>query len=239
MTKREFQLRNSEETIRFERLLDEYRQRRGLHAYRHLPLAQAHKVLVEHPEGGKLFVSLFDIQLSRTFLNEDLNTISDVLNRDIRERRSSELSILADADFFAERVDFHRACTNFVLRYRALWDKAMGALILLLCSKEYEQFCDAPSRLKTFGNIMRRTNALSEGECQKIKKCVMDFNNRFRTDEAHGSGVLRKWSLVVQDGEDNPIEDFLWASNELDECLALISFILNRLRPPEPAGGKA
>lgn len=234
MTEREFRLRDCEETVRFERLLDEYRQRRGLHPYRHLPLAQAHKVLFDHPEGGRLFVSLFDIQLSRTFLNEDLNAISDVLNRDIRERRSSDQSILVDPDFFAERVDLHRACTNFVLRYRALWDKIMGVLILLLLSsKEYDKFCGEPSRLKKFGKIMRRTNALPEDECQKIEKCVTDFNNRFRTAEAHGSGILRKWSLVVQDGEDNPIEDLLWASNELDECLALISFILKRSRPPE------
>lgn len=235
MAKREFQLRNSEETARFEQLLDEYRQRRGLHPYRHLPLAQAHKVLVEHPEGGRLFVSLFDIQLSRTFLNEDLNTISDVLNRDIRERRSSEQSILADANFFVERVDFHRACTNFVLRYRALWDKTMGVLILLLCSNKYDRFDKAASRQKEFGKIMNETDALPTNECQKIKKCVMDFNDRFRTAEAHGSGILRKLSLVVQDGEDNPIEDFLWASNELDECLDLISFILKRSLPPEPA----
>lgn len=233
MTKREFQLKDPEETARFERLLDEYRQRRGLHPYCHLPLAQAHKVLVEIPEGGRLFVSLFDIQLSRTFLNEELNAITDVLNRDVRERRSSDHSILADLDFFAERVDLHRACTNFVLRYRALWDKVMGVLVLLLCFEEYDKFSGANSRLRAFGEIMRRTNALPENECQKIKKCVSDFNDRFRTAEAHDSGVLRKWSLVVQDGENNPIEDFLWASNELDECLALISFILKRTKHPE------
>lgn len=233
MTKREFQLKNPEEAVRFERHLAEYRERRGLHPYSHLPLAQAHKVLVDDPQEARLLVSLFDIQLSRTFLNEDLNVISDVLNRDIRERRSSEQSILADPDFFAERVELHRACTNFVLRYRALWDKVMGVLILLLCSNEYDKFCKASSRLKKFGKIMRSASALSEDKCIKIEKCITDFSDRFRTAEAHGSGVLRKWSFVVQDGEDNPIEDFLWASNELDECLALISFILKRAKPPE------
>lgn len=233
MAEREFQLRDREETVRFERLLDEYRQRRGLHPYRHLPLAHAHEVLVEHPEGGRLFVSLFDIQLSRTFLNEDLNIITDVLNRDIHKRRSSDQSILADSDFFAERVELHRACTNFVLRYRALWDKIMGVLILLLCSKEYNKFWHERSRLQAFGKIMRKTKALPEAECKKIEKCVTDFNNRFRTAEAHGPGILRKWSLVVQDDEDNPIEDLLWASNELDEHIALISFILKRCRSTE------
>lgn len=233
MTKREFQLKNSEEAVRFERHLAAYRERRCLHPYSHLPLAQAHKVLVDDPQEARLLVSLFDIQLSRTFLNEDLNIISDVLNRDICERRSSEQSILADLNFFAERVDLHRACTNFVLRYRALWDKVMGVLILLLCPNEYDKFCKASSRLKAFGKIMRSTSALSEDECIKIKKCITGFSDRFRTAEAHGSGVLRKWSFVVQDGEDNPIEDFLWASNELDECLALISFILKRTKPPE------
>ena len=96
MTKREFQLKNPEEAVCFERHLAEYRERRGLHPYSHLPLAQAHKVLVNDPQEARLLVSLFDIQLSRTFLNEDLNVISDVLNRDIRERRSSDHPILAD-----------------------------------------------------------------------------------------------------------------------------------------------
>lgn len=233
MTKREFQLKNPEEAVRFERHLAEYRERRGLHPYSHLPLAQAHKVLVDDPQEARLLVSLFDIQLSRTFLNEDLNVISDVLNRDIRERRSSEQSILADPNFFAERVDLHRACTNFVLRYRALWDKIMGVLILLFCSDEYDKFCDANSRQKAFGKIMRETKALSEDKCIKIENCIKDFNDRFRTAEAHGSGVLRKWSFVVQDGEDNPIEDFLFVSNELDDCLALISFILKRAQHSE------
>lgn len=196
MTKREFRLKDREEVVRFEQLLDEYRQRRGLHPYRHLPLAQAHNVLVEHPEGGRLSASLFDILLSRTFLYEELNAITDVLNRDISERRSSDQSILADPDFFAERVDLHRACTNFVLRYRALWDKVMGVLVLLLCFEEYDKFSGERSRLRAFGKIMRTTKVLSEEECKKIEKCVTDFNNRFRTAEAHDSGVLRKWSLA-------------------------------------------
>jgi hypothetical protein len=109
----------------------------------------------------------------------------------------------------------------------------MGVLILLLCSNKYDKFCRADSRLKAFREIMRQTKVLPEEEFKKIHKCVNDFNDRFRTAEAHGPGILRKWTLVVQDDKDNPIEDFLWASNELDERLALISFILKRSRPPE------
>jgi hypothetical protein len=230
MAEREFRLSTREETVCFERLLDEYRQRHGLHPYCHLPLGPAHEVLVEHPEGGRLFVSLFDIQLGRVFLDEDLNVITDVLNRDIHERRSSNQSIPAGLDFFAERVDLHKACTNFVLRYRALWDKIMGVLILLLCSKEYDKFGRARSRMQAFAKIMCETNSLPEEECKKMEKYVTDFNNRFRTAEAHGAGILRKWSLVVQDDMDNPIEDLLWASNKLDERIALISCIIMRFR---------
>lgn len=228
MTKREFQLRGPEETKCFELFLDQYRESRGLHPHPKLPLAHAHDVLVDHPEGARIFVSLFDLQLSRIFLNEDLHVITEVLNQDLNGCRSSRQLLFNDLGFFSERVDFHRACTNFVLRYRALWDKIMGTLILLLCSEEYHKFWSKHSRLKAFLNIMREARALPEQECRKIDECVTEFNNRFRTAEAHGSGILRKWTFVVQNQEDNPIEDFLWASNTIDEYFDLISIVLER-----------
>ena len=88
------------------------------------------------------------------------------------------------------RVHFVTEAIGFVLRYRALWDKIMGLLVVLLVPDRYEAFVKADSLKREFLKVVGPTLALDVVE--NSIAMVQEFDDDFRTAEAHGSGRLRK-----------------------------------------------
>jgi hypothetical protein len=121
----------------------------------------------------------------------------------------------SDLEFFA-RIDFHRVCSSFILRYRALWDKIMGFLVLTFIPQKYKDYENAKSRKRTFKKIV---NTLIESDTEKhrvfnifaeeIIPILEGFDNVYRTPEAHGTGVLRKWSFSNLSFQDDPSFDLI------------------------------
>lgn len=89
----------------------------------------------------------------------------------------------------------------FVLRYRALWDKVMNAIVLSMERPDAEKVW-YNTKEKSAKNRFAKTLALSSGKFPEwVAKVVVSelldcFDNMFRTAEVHRSGTLRTWALA-------------------------------------------
>lgn len=64
---------------------------------------------------------------------------------------------------------------------------------------------------------------ISERNTQKeIDDIVQDFDNSFRTAEAHGPGILRKWTLSMESIDENPELELLGFWNEARQMMVEI-----------------
>jgi hypothetical protein len=197
-----FCLSTREEVVRFEELFAAYQKERGWFAMGSLSLATAWDRLQCRDDAPRLFSALLDLWLTFILLHLDATSISGTWNTLFSKGKLEGGSALDSPERFFGKMDIHRFSTSYVLRYRAFWDKTMGFLILLLAPEKYDKFYGAPGRKKFFKEVFA-----SEQEHPLviiIDKYVTEFDDKFRTPEAHGSGVLRKWTLSMQSGTENP-----------------------------------
>jgi hypothetical protein len=80
----------------------------------------------------------------------------------------------------------------------------MGILVLLYSPKDYGGFVEAKSKKKTFRKIATKTGNIPEGFVNGLEELLTNFDNKFRTAEAHGTGVLRKYSFSMESMDKNP-----------------------------------
>jgi hypothetical protein len=108
--------------------------------------------------------------------------------------------------------------SSFVLRYRALWDKVLGLLVLLTAPRDYDRFASAKSRKKSFKRIVET----SVPALQPIVGLLVElqrFDDHFRTAEAHGSGTLRKWTFSMHPLHQTPLVDLVGFWNLLNTLI--------------------
>lgn len=216
-----FQLENRQEVIRFEELLKAYQRKLWDEPINHISLLDVYDALQENPDGGKIFTAFLDLQINLILLDRDLSSIATILNAEMEQEKSAEESILSSEVLFFEKMDLHKANSNFILRYRAVWDKVMGIVILLYVPNEYDRFYKARSRKKMFRKIVEKIREIPSDFCDQIEKVITDFDNKYRTAEAHGMGAMRKWSFVFQHDSDSPQSDMFWAWNSLNQVILL------------------
>jgi hypothetical protein len=149
---------------------------------------------------------------------------------------ATEPALSSEAVFFP-RLDMHRYSTSYILRYRALWANVMRFVILFFAPHRYDELANAKSQRRTFSNIA--THAIVPPEfLQTIDSLLSDFDDRFRSPEAHGTGSLRKWSLSSNPGDNNPQISRIKSWNALSLTLIMVGAIfdpeqLNKLIHPE------
>ena len=144
--------------------------------------------------GDKIFASVFDINLNFLFLDIDFLTYSSKYEHFFGNRKIENFSILNNQfDFFAS-LDILNSCSNFIIRYRSIWDKLMGLIVLLKDPNNYEIYRRAKSRKAKFVQLMNGKD-LNGIKINNIKNNLEKFDNTFRTPEVHGTGAIRKWIL--------------------------------------------
>lgn len=214
-----FALNSRDEAAIFDDLLAKWQSNRKGSTVQFFPLTEVWDAIQANPdEAGRIFSAVLDLKLNLAFLPVDLLEIADVLNRDLKERQPSH-GILQDPAHFMERMDLLRASLDYILRYRAVWDKIMGLVVLLTTPSHYQGFVDAPRRKAKFRSIASETGKIPLSFVDEVETLLTEFDNKYRTAEAHGSGRMRKWSLVVQLEEYNPNEALLWSWNHLNDLL--------------------
>lgn len=221
------------EAEKFDQSLNQYRLEHHIHKWPFISLEEAFVALESGLVDGRFFSAFFDICLQDIALQRDLKIIRDETNR---EYSGGEME-----GFFSLRMGRYIAASNAAFRFRAMWDKLMGLMVLLHWSDEYKRFSGARSRLKEFKRIAKRWNidtkenqnaSIEEWNkkwnqrLENIEKIIREIDDNFRTAETHGVGRLSKWAFEKQKDEDDPFEELLLASNDLYEHLGNLSSVL-------------
>lgn len=200
-----FELKNRDEVIIFEKYLHNYCQKRSNSSYpKYISLVPAYEQLHSRRDGGRIFTALLDLHISFILTYDDVVEIANIWNNNFSKGKLEKGSILDNEHKFIGKILIHRYFTSFVLRYRALWDKIMGLLILFFLPDKYDKFISADHRRKKFNILAKEITVLNEELILQINQTINEFDNKFRTSEAHGTGVLRKWTFLMESMDENP-----------------------------------
>lgn len=223
-----FILKNRSEVERFEELLSQYGGARAQLPLNHISLISAYDKLQDREDGGRIFAALLDIQLSFVLLYCDTHSVGAVWNQNFSKGKLEGGSVLDSPAKFFGKMDVYRFNTSYVLRYRALWDKIMGLLVLVYCPKEYERFINSKSKKKTFRKIADEKEAISNEFVSSLENLLTKFDNTFRTHEAHGTGVLRKFSFTMESMDKNPQIELIGYWNAINDFIIKIGTMFGK-----------
>lgn len=166
------------------------------HAVQHLPLANAYVYCISRSDGSQLFASLFDIYINNVLLYRDMLDGLGLWNGHFSNGRNSHVATLESTEMFIVKMDIHRHVSSFVFRYRAMWDKLMGAWLLLYLPEEYPAFSGARSKRRSFLKSVMKIVSFPPDTIKAIRETLEAFDGEFRTPEVHGTGSLRKLSFA-------------------------------------------
>ncbi len=214
-----FKLNSREEVVNFQELLDGYAMLSFQMPLKHISLVDAFDYLQKRHDGGKVFSALLDLQINFLLAFADITSMGSTWNSLFSKGKLEGGSVLDNKLKFHGKMEIHRFNTSFVLRYRAIWDKIMGLLILMHSPNEYEKFMKASSRKKEFIKIAKLNKFTQEFFLDDLEKLLTDFDNKFRTAEAHGSGVLRKYSFMMESMDKNPQIELVEYWNKVNQFL--------------------
>jgi hypothetical protein len=154
---------------------------------------------------NRLFYALLDLKINFILLTIDEFKSGVKWNNLCSSNSSDERNVLENYSFFYGRLEVHKHYSNFIPRYRAIWDKIMGIIILFDSESKYEQFQHSKSKKKAFSKITSEIQFISKGFSDIVIDSLEKFDNTFRTNEMHNFGSLRKWSFLMISYHKTPI----------------------------------
>ncbi len=231
-----FKLSTPDEVALFCKRLDQYQVNRSGDALPYIDLVSSFKNLQDFPEGGKLFTALLDLKLNFVMLHTDMMKAAVTWSQFFSKDKLAGGSVLDDQQKFDGKTDIQYYFTNFITRYRALWDKLMGILLLMYQADRYDEFRRARSRKKAFQKICNGITQIPNDFVEDILKHISEFDQEFRTPEVHGTGSLRKWTFTMFSLHETPSIKLIGYWNLLLPVLTQIDQILRNEPPPENAG---
>lgn len=154
-----------------------------------------------------------------------------IWNEEFAPELCEGLSLLASPEKFFGKADLHRTNSSYVLRYRAIWDKIMGLVVLLLLPAQYDRFAGAKSRKRMFRQLAASMPLIPPTLVDQIETTISRFDGQFRTPEAHGTGVIRKWNYLLEASEDNPQLQLFQFWNVLNHMVIIVCDIIRRTHP--------
>jgi hypothetical protein len=184
-----------------------------------------YKHLQPYSNGGRIFSSLVDLRFNVTALEHELGRIGRIVNEQRQKRSANPGPLLGNEELFLERLALLEANTAYILRYRAILDKIMAIMVLLVAPLEYDNFMGARSRRRSFVKIAERSSQLSSQLVEHVVETIDAFDSKYRTAEAHGTGSARFWTFLDEEDDDDaegPQTDMFWAWNSLHPLLTLL-----------------
>jgi len=216
-----FTLNSREEIVRFEELLDGYATAKAQFPLKHISLTSAYDHLLSRPDGGRIFSALLDIQINFFLLYLDSHSVGATWNGLFSKGKLEGGSVLDSPAKFFGKMDIHRFNTAYVLRYRAIWDKLMGLIVLIYASQDYDSFIHAKSKKRTFAKIAEKHKFADAQFIANLNDLLTRFDNTFRTSEAHGTGVLRKYSFTMESMAENPQIELIGFWNAMNAFISI------------------
>lgn len=225
MPENKFVLKDKNEVETFENMLRDYTNLRAQFALSHISIINAYNKLQNIENGGRIFTALLDLEVNFVLLFCDIHNVGAVWNDKFSKGKLEGGSVLDSKDKFFGKMDIHRFFGSYIFRYRALWDKIMGLMILIYSPNEYEKFYSSKKKKNTFKKIVGNNSQISSEFIQSIDEILTGFDNMFRTPEAHGTGSMRKWSFNMEPMTENPSIELIGYWNIMNETMIKISKI--------------
>lgn len=232
---RNFAFNSKKEVENFEEFLIDYSIKYAMMAYPYLPLVLAYEYFMEIHHNPRAFYALFDLKISFIHLMSDSREIGGTWNNKFSKGKFEGGTIYDHFEKFEGKMKIHRFQTSFILRYRAIWDKIMGFIILVKAPNEYRNFCKSKKKKNTFLQICNSNRIFSPKILILIKEGLEYFDNNFRTPEAHYSGRMRLWTFTMSSLADNPQIELIGFSNYLIRILIIIQSFYGVV-PENPKG---
>lgn len=217
-----FTLASRDEVARFEELLEQYASARAQFPLKHISLLSAFDQLQTGNDGGRIFSALLDIQINFVLLHLDSHSAGAIWNEKFSKGKLEGGSVLDSPAKFFGKMDIHRFNSSLVLRYRALWDKIMGLIVMTWAPAEYETFSGAKGKKRTFAKIAAKLDPAGKELTKGLEELLTNFDNQFRTSEAHGTGALRKYSFKMESMANNPLIELIGYWNALNDFIVEI-----------------
>jgi hypothetical protein len=217
-----FKLETREDVARFEALSDAYAKSRANFAVNHISLTGAFDYCQTRQDGAKLFTAFLDVFINFMLIWCDTISAGRAWTESFSRGQLEGGSVLDSQEKFTGKMDVHRFNTAFIFRYRALWDKLMGVLVMTYVPNRYEDFITAKSRKKAFRKCMADVAGFTSEAWEALEKHLTEFDNKFRTAESHGTGALRKWSFLMLPLNETPAIQLIGAWNVMNHFVAML-----------------
>ena len=214
----EFALNSKEEVAKFDdhlrTYIDELMSSEMGGDFLNFSLAKYYEKLQDHQNGGRIFSSLLDLKINAALTLKDIFSFLNTDRQTHSKNNPEKRDVLDSTHFFRARMDCHDHLTSFIFRYRAMWDKVMGLMVLITIPDKYESFMQSKSKKKDFKKLAFKHNLASDELLNQFLSMIESFDDKFRTPEAHGTGRLRKWTFWMGPIIETPQADalFYWAS---------------------------
>ena len=223
MASNSLDIRTAKEAEKFDDHLDKFQERRNAPPISHISLKTVFLALQGIESRQRLFTYMLELKLQWALINCDLCKIIDL------QCQASPQDPLHDVDTFCNRTELLKANSDFIFRYRAMWDKVMAVIVLLFNGKEFQRFEKSKSKKKAFRKILADVKAVPKNTVDYIMSTTEDFDSQYRTKESHGSGSTRKWSY---DCDNTPFSNqgkMFWANNALNSIMLELGKMFNHI----------
>jgi len=226
-----FSLKTREEVKQFDSMLADYSLSTSNGGYGALDLngylLDTYDHLQPREDGGRIFAAYLDIILNCYLINFDLIQVGTIWNQNFSKGKLQGGSVLdSEAKFFG-KMDLLRNYTSYVFRYRAVWDKIMGLCVLLQMPDEYDGYHASKSKKKAFRKRAAKMSVIPAGDIETFEEYLSEFDRKFRTPEAHGTGSIWKYNFTMESVSDTALIDLIGYWNFLNaEILKLHDLVM-------------
>lgn len=225
-----FTLDNIEEVEIFQNYLHEYMFETIGTSLSYINLVKAYeKLSKKENHHNRLFYAILDLKINFVLLAIDEFNTGAIWNKFCSSYSSDNAKITDNYKYFFGKMEVHKHFSNFIPRYRAIWDKIMGIIILFDSESKYEQYQHSKSKKKSFKNLTNDINFLSKDFAENVTNYLEKFDNTFRTNEMHNFGSLRKWSFLMTSFHKTPLIDLKNFWNWLLPMLVEIDNLINHI----------
>lgn len=156
-------------------------------------LPQAFELLQGVKEGHRIFSYVLDIELNFVIVSQEFTEAHRPVQMANWPANVQTQVIPAEHVEFFQKVHAQKCISAGVFRYRALFDKIMALFVLIGAPDQFERYDKARSKKRVFQKIAEEHFGIPPEGVQKFVTFLEDFDNLFRTPEAHGSGSIKKW----------------------------------------------
>ncbi|NRQ43809.1 hypothetical protein HRH59_14740 [Rheinheimera sp. YQF-2] len=196
----------------FEIDLEEFQKREGGPPFHWLKLSDLWCEDSPTDHDKRIFACVLDLRLNVSCLEVNLSKIVESANN----------SNLDTKENIYEAFRCFELNTSYITRYRSIFDKIMGLLVLIIRPEMYDSFSVAKKKKNKFVNIMSLIDDDHKHFATKLSESIALFDNKYRTAEVHGSGSVRKWNFEMIYGPSGNQADMFWSWNTLHPLLTAL-----------------